>query len=99
MRPKFKLHYLTYALPSLHPGGAESGGEGGFQYPVPVKQLPRSLRNATAVGVKRKSKFAPYEMADLTVGSWVKLGRRVGDGAKKVRARFIENMYQGGEEE
>jgi len=115
-RPRFRLEYLTYALPSLHPpsGAGEEEPERqsklnseadpgtgskkkGFAYPVPLKQLPRSLRAPN--GTRTKSKYAPYKMKDLTVGSWVKIARRVGDKSRgKLREKFVRFMYMGGEE-
>lgn len=134
VRPRFRLEYLTYGLPSLQPPSSGAGEEEpepgldadrglfepnfspepgtstaskekkskkgerpGFAYPVPLKQLPRSLRAPNAT--RTKSKYAPYKMADLTVGAWVKIGRRVGDKSrKKLRKRFARLMYMGGEE-
>jgi len=87
-KPKFKLEYLTYKLEALHPGYAE--GTEDIQYPIPLKQLPHSLRE----GNKTSSKFAPYRMEDLTIPSWVGLARRLGDPSrKKLRRRFKQYMY------
>lgn len=36
-----------------------------------------------------------YEMADLTVGSWVDLGRRLGQGERELRRVFRRHMYVG----
>lgn len=85
-------------MSGLHPPreSEASAAEGdGFHYPIPLKLLPRSLRNATT----NKSKFAPYQLADLTVGSWTKLAARLGRGEKaKLRKKFRRYMYLGGEE-
>ncbi|KAI0003083.1 endopolyphosphatase [Russula compacta] len=89
-KPKFKLEYLTHRLQALHPGDVESTGE--FQYPIPLRQLPKSLREGNVTS----SKFAPYRMDDLTIPSWVGLGRRLGDSSrKKLRRRFKQYMYMG----
>jgi len=39
------------------------------------------------------SRRAPYGMADLTVGSWVELGRELSSGDGKLRERFHEYMF------
>jgi len=89
-KPKFKLEYLTYKLEALHPGDGEGIEE--IEYPIPLKQLPHSLRE----GNKTSSKFAPYRMKDLTIPSWVGLARRLGDPSrKKLRRRFKQYMYMG----
>ena len=89
-KPKFKLEYLTHRLEALHPGDPEGSEE--LQYPIPLKQLPKSLREGNATS----SKFAPYEMDDLTIPSWVGLARRLGDATrKKLRRRFKKYMYMG----
>ncbi|EMD40704.1 hypothetical protein CERSUDRAFT_111287 [Gelatoporia subvermispora B] len=89
-RPKYKLEYMTYPVAKLHP--PEAASEAKFHYPIPLKQLPRSLRNATI----KESKFAPYGMADLTIPSWLELARRLGDSAEtKLRKRFKKYMYMG----
>jgi len=88
--PKFKLEYLTYSLDALHPGDMEGAGE--FEYPIPLKQLPKGLREGNVTS----SKFAPYRMEDLTIGSWVNVARRLGDPTrKKLRKRFKQYMYMG----
>ncbi|KAF9055285.1 hypothetical protein BDZ89DRAFT_13863 [Hymenopellis radicata] len=87
-KPDFKLEYTTYAATDLHP--LLGGGE--FNYPVPLQNLPKSLRK----GPVEKSEYTPYELADLTVGSWVGLARRLGaEQERKMRKRFRKYMYLG----
>ena len=53
---------------------------------IPIGQLPRSIWNST--------RYTPYDMEDLTIRSWVELGRRIGKKKnKKLRKRFKEIMY------
>lgn len=60
------------------------GLQGG--YPVPVEELPEKLGE----------KYTPYGMADLTIGSWMRLGRALGDKKRqKLRRRFEELMVMG----
>ncbi|KAH8118273.1 Metallo-dependent phosphatase-like protein, partial [Phellopilus nigrolimitatus] len=83
-KPKFKLEYVTYAAEML---SAETE-TGGMPVPVPGKELPKTL----------SGRQTPYGMRDLTIGSWLELGRRLGDAKKeKVRKLFRRYMYQGGE--
>lgn len=91
--PKFKLEYLTYPLSALHP---MESGDSEFYYPVPVRHLPRSLRDGKKkIGeLKKKKKYVPYEMKDLTIGSYVELGRRLADvGHGKLRRQFRKYMF------
>ena len=90
VRPGFELEYLTYSLPSLHAGMFE---------PVPERELPKSLRRIRGNGSESESesegsKYAPYELADLTIGSWIGLGRRLGDGrSRELRKTFERLMF------
>lgn len=89
-KPKFKLEYLTHKLEALHPEDVARSEE--FHYPVPLKELPKSIREGNA----SSSRFAPYGMEDLTIRSWVELARRLGDPSrKKLRRRFKRYMYMG----
>ncbi|KAI0307327.1 endopolyphosphatase [Multifurca ochricompacta] len=91
-QPKFKLEYLTYRLEALHPSGDNIEGRGEFNYPIPLKQLPKSIREGNVTS----SKFVPYRMDDLTIPSWVGLARLLGDPLKaKLRRRFKQYMYMG----
>ncbi|KAF9485346.1 hypothetical protein BDN70DRAFT_871374 [Pholiota conissans] len=93
--PRFELEYMTYPLDLLHPETTE-GAEGEFVYPVPLAYLPEPLRTPGS----KKSKFAPYEMRDLTIPSWIRLARQIADGERrKLRKRFLKYMYLGGEAE
>lgn len=98
---KYELEYMTYSLSALHPGRAppsgDVDGEIEFRYPVPVGELPRSLR----AGNVSKSRYAPYGMADLTIPSWTALAGRLGKRNKgeKLRRRFRWYMYMGRGEE
>jgi len=90
--PQFELEYLTYPLDSLHPD-PKRGSEAQFTYPVPVKLLPESLRKP---GLK-KSVYTPYKMKDLTIPSWIRLGRRLADVKhSKLRKKFRKYMFAGG---
>ncbi|KZV72170.1 hypothetical protein PENSPDRAFT_576601 [Peniophora sp. CONT] len=89
-KPKFKLEYMTYELDALHPADGSAG-------PIPKKELPKSLRKRTKKNAS--SKFAPYGLPDLTVGSWLALADKLGgSGAKKVKKRFRKYMFMGGED-
>lgn len=91
--PKFKLEYLTYAVDRLHP--PPGANESTFLYPVPLRQLPRRLRNESVAS----SKYAPYGMADLTIPSWIELARAMAKRKNtKLRRRFKKYMFMGGEE-
>jgi len=89
--PKFKLEYLTFDPTALHPLTNDTG----FYYPVPLRNLPRSLRNNATT----KSKYAPYHMTDLTIPSWVNLAHKLAQPTqKKLRKQFRKFMYMGGDE-
>lgn len=80
---------MTFARAALHPPP-------GSAPPVPLRHLPKALRNATEAG--KGAKYMPYGLGDLTVGSWVELGRRLAAGTEaKLRKRFRKYMYMGGE--
>ena len=90
--PQFELEYLTYRLDALHPDSERESREE-FTYPVPPKLLPKSLRKPGAT----KSKYTRYKMKDLTIGSWIRFGRRLVDETK-LQKRFRKYMFAGGEE-
>ena len=95
--PQFELEYMTYPLELLHPAGAgPEASASEFVYPVPLPLLPESLRTP---GLE-KSKYAPYQMRDLTIPSWIRLGQRIADEKRrKLRKRFRKYMFLGGDEE
>ncbi|KZT24494.1 Endopolyphosphatase [Neolentinus lepideus HHB14362 ss-1] len=94
-KPKYKLEYTTFAVDALHPP-ADPAAATKFKYAIPLRHLPRSLRNRTIT----ESKFAPYQMRDLTIPSWVELAQRLARPKKEaeLRKRFKKYMYQGGRE-
>lgn len=84
---------MTFRPQDLHPHDNETALN--FHYPVPLRNLPRSLRNDTIT----KSTYAPYCMRDLTVSSWITLARKFADPKrKKLRKLFKKFMFMGGEE-
>ncbi len=46
-------------------------------------------------GGKAEEETIYYGMSDLTVGSWVQLGQRLGQGEKQLRRVFKRHMYVG----
>jgi endopolyphosphatase len=79
------LEYTTYTAELL------TAAEDGERYPIPRKQLPKSLRNGTV----NESKYAPYGMEDLTIPSWYELAKRLGQekSEKELQKRFRKYMY------
>ncbi|KAF9009052.1 Metallo-dependent phosphatase-like protein [Cyathus striatus] len=93
--PEFALEYATFSVKALQ-GANTKDAKGKRFYPIPLQQLPEALREGSA----EKSKYAPYKMEDLTIGSWVKLARGLGNKErKKLRRRFREYMFAGSEVE
>jgi len=91
VKPVFELEYVTYPLDRLRP--SEGDVQETFDYPIPPRLLPEELREGNVT----KSKFAPYGMADLTIGSWVRLARRISDEKRaKLRKKFKKYMFAGG---
>lgn len=89
--PGWELEYVTYELSALHPPeGATEAEVARFVYPIPPDLLPRDLDKTAS-----ESNLAPYGMRDLTLGSWVKLARKLAK-KKKLWKRFKEYMYLGG---
>ncbi|THV08536.1 hypothetical protein K435DRAFT_641814, partial [Dendrothele bispora CBS 962.96] len=83
-QPEFKLGYTTFDLEQIQ------WGENRTEYPIPLKKLPKSLRK----GNRTQSRYTPYGMTDLTIGSWTSLARQLGDDTrKKLRRRFVSYMY------
>ncbi|KAF8076398.1 endopolyphosphatase, partial [Lyophyllum atratum] len=89
-RPRFRLEYLTFAPKMLHPPPFGKGHR--FQYPIPLRHLPKSLRDS---GVT-ESKYAPYEMEDLTIPSWIELAEVGGQAAQEVAPAVPEIHVYGG---
>lgn len=91
-KPKYELEYLTFRPTALHPPDNETD----FHYPLPLRNLPHSLRNETIT----TSKYTPYHMDDLTIPSWIQLARTLAKPSnKKLRKRFKNYMFMGGKEE
>lgn len=89
-KPVFELEYVTFPVEMLAPQELQED-----EYPIPLRHLPESLKEAAAEG--SKSKYAPYKMEDLTIGSWVQLARKLADEKKQqLRRRFKKYMYGGG---
>ncbi|KAJ6599058.1 endopolyphosphatase [Mycena vulgaris] len=76
-----KSHTPSFKLEYVTYGTEALGGSEGV-YPVPLKNLPRKV----------KKKHTPYALADLTVGAWVELARRM-SRSKKLGGLFKTFMY------
>ncbi|KAJ7368315.1 Metallo-dependent phosphatase-like protein, partial [Mycena albidolilacea] len=76
-----KTHTPSFKLEYVTYGADLLAGPDGF-YPVPPRNLPSHLKN----------KQTPYELEDMTVGSWVALARRMSN-SKKLKSLFKTYMY------
>ncbi|KAF8341399.1 Metallo-dependent phosphatase-like protein [Cantharellus anzutake] len=86
-RPQFSLEYMTYDLAVL---------DASSEYPVPHRLLPEPLRNSSSLRLEweKTKNYVPYELADLTIESWLQLARRLGTGKHpKLWKRFKTYMY------
>ncbi|KIK97145.1 hypothetical protein PAXRUDRAFT_825228 [Paxillus rubicundulus Ve08.2h10] len=94
--PEFELEYVTFPLSKLQTGGEAMGGDESLPPLIPSRNLPEELHHG---GGGLKSKYAPYNLDDLTIPSWLDLAWRLGQRQeKKLRKRFRKYMYMGGEE-
>ena len=83
--PKWELEYMTYGLSAFEKNGTDEAEE-----IIPKKNLPKSVRKG------RGTKYAPYSLEDLTIPSWIELGKRLGDTEnKKLRREFKKYMFMG----
>ncbi|KAG2008600.1 sphingomyelin phosphodiesterase [Coprinopsis cinerea AmutBmut pab1-1] len=89
--PRFELEYVTFDPSLLHPSPEDDLDS--FVYPLPPRNLPEELQDPQ---VNKSSTYAPYKMKDLTIPSWVKLGRKLADENNgKLRKKFRRFMYAG----
>jgi endopolyphosphatase len=89
--PKFKLEYVTHPVEALRPPNTtDANVTRKWIPPVPKHLLPKSLRQENLT----HSKFAPYQLDDLTIPSWIQLARRLGK-SKKMWKKFLGFMYMG----
>jgi len=96
--PKYRMEYLTFEIDALRPPNDTDSTPSGVKKhkgeswvpPVPKHLLPKSLRG----GNRTKSKFAPYQMEDLTIPSWIGFARKLGK-SKRLWKQFIGFMYMG----
>ncbi|KIJ20029.1 hypothetical protein PAXINDRAFT_153001 [Paxillus involutus ATCC 200175] len=95
--PEFELEYVTFPLSKLRIGGEDMAGDESLMPPlIPSRNLPEELHGTGGI----KTKYAPYNLDDLTIPSWLHLAWRLGQGQeKKLRRRFRKYMYMGGEED
>lgn len=87
--PKWELEYMTYELSAFEKNGTDESQE-----VIPRQNIPKSLRSGGG------AKYAPYEMEDLTIPSWIELAQKLGNGAnRKLRKKFRKYMFMGHGEE
>jgi len=94
--PQYEVEYTTWGKKTLVRG---LKGEWGQPAPVPVEVLPSKVSAALKSGdagpaekAVKKLGLTPYGMKDLTVGSWIKLARKV-TGSKTAWHRFETRMF------
>ncbi|KZS97587.1 hypothetical protein SISNIDRAFT_472565 [Sistotremastrum niveocremeum HHB9708] len=77
--PEWELEYATYQ--NVHDPRAQDGWR-----PIPARMVSE-LKN------KDMNKVLPYGMEDGTIGSWMKLARRIGQKKRTLREDFRRLMY------
>jgi len=87
--PEWELEYVTYGLSVFEKNGTDE-----LREVIPRQNIPKSLRNG------RGAKYAPYELSDLTIPSWIGLAQKLGKGEnRKLRKKFKKYMFMGHGEE
>jgi hypothetical protein len=79
--PGYELEYVTYSLGTLRDNASL----------IPEHLLPGELRGGSIERLS-KSRYAPFGLRDLTIPSWIKFARRMGE-KKKLWKRFREAMF------
>jgi hypothetical protein len=83
------------------PGVRQDTDATGYKYYVPhleeadEEHEPEFELEYVTWGGREKGETIYYGMSDLTVGSWVQLGQRLGQGEKQLRRVFKRHMYVG----
>ncbi|CAE6455463.1 unnamed protein product [Rhizoctonia solani] len=80
--PQYELEYVTYSLSALRDTNVTI---------IPEHLLPPELRGGS-IETLTKSRYAPFGLRDLTIPSWIKFGRKMGQ-KKKLWKRFREAMF------
>ncbi|KAM0755926.1 hypothetical protein T439DRAFT_320624 [Meredithblackwellia eburnea MCA 4105] len=100
--PTWDVLYSTFTADTLARGLVGVAEQGS---PVPLKSLPDSVAGLlkkgetfrtvaeVAEGLKQLG-VVPYELEDLSLQSWVNLGRKLGKSKKKWR-KFLKRMFVG----
>lgn len=81
-----------YYMPGLGTGNGSSPPRWEIEY---VTYDPSAYPTPPGMEPEEVKRLTPYGMEDLTIGSWVNLGRKLGK-KKKLWKRFEEYMYLGG---
>ncbi|KAF8743226.1 Calcineurin-like phosphoesterase, partial [Rhizoctonia solani] len=80
--PQYELEYVTYSLSTLRNANVSL---------IPDHLLPPELRGGSIESLT-KSKYAPFGLHDLTIPSWIKFARKLGE-RKKLWKRFRDAMF------
>ncbi|KAF8681405.1 Calcineurin-like phosphoesterase [Rhizoctonia solani] len=80
--PQYELEYVTYSLSTLRNANVSL---------IPDHLLPPELRGGSIESLT-KSKYAPFGLRDLTIPSWIKFARKLGE-RKKLWKRFRDVMF------
>ncbi|CAE6454211.1 unnamed protein product [Rhizoctonia solani] len=80
--PQYELEYVTYSLATLRDANVTI---------IPEHLLPPELRGGS-IETLTKSRYAPFGLRDLTIPSWIKFARNMGQ-KKKLWKRFQEAMF------
>ncbi|KDN50962.1 hypothetical protein RSAG8_00591, partial [Rhizoctonia solani AG-8 WAC10335] len=80
--PQYELEYVTYSVSTLRDANVTI---------IPEHLLPPELRGGS-IETLTKSRYAPFGLHDLTIPSWIKFARKLGQ-KKKLWMRFREAMF------
>ncbi|CAE6392191.1 unnamed protein product [Rhizoctonia solani] len=80
--PLYELEYVTYSLSNLRDANVTL---------IPQHLLPPELRGGS-IETLAKSNYAPFGLRDLTIPSWIKFARKLGQ-RKKLWKRFRDVMF------
>lgn len=99
-RPEWVVEYTTRRAEEVAQLLSEVAAEDGEGENAELRLWPTSVREALREGKDekevverlRREDVTPYEMEDLTIGRWLKLGRKVAEGGKAWK-EFRKRMF------